>query len=124
VIHIYWGLGGKWGFDAAIPTNEKNEKLLRPGMPACFTVAFGLLFFALIIAVKSGIININMPPWLVDYGTWVIAAVFLLRAVGDFRYIGFLKKIRSTGFAKSDSNFFSPLCLLISLFSIALAIYG
>ena len=122
VIHIYWGLGGKWGFDAAIPTNERNEKMLSPKMTACFTVAFGLLFFALIISVKSGLININMPAWLMNYGVWIIAAIFLLRAIGDFRYIGFFKKIRHTVFGKSDSRYYSPLCLIISILSLLLAI--
>ena len=26
VIHFYWGLGGKWGANAAIPTREKTKK--------------------------------------------------------------------------------------------------
>jgi hypothetical protein len=124
VIHIYWGLGGKSGFDAAIPTNERNEKLLSPKMTACFTVAFGLLLFALIISVKSGLINISLPRSVADYGVWIIAAIFLLRSIGDFRYIGFFKKVRSTSFGKSDSRYYSPLCLIISILSIALAIYG
>ena len=124
VIHIYWGLGGKSGIDASIPTNERNEKLMSPKMPECFLVAFGLLFFALVISVKSTLIYIRLPGWLMDYGTWIIAAIFLLRALGDFRYVGFFKKVRSSRFGKSDSRYYSPLCLMISILSMVLAIYG
>ena len=49
------------------------------------------------------------------YILYFLIAVFFLRALGDFKYIGFFKKIRNTSFAKSDTWFFSPLCLLISL---------
>ena len=29
MIHIYWGIGGKWAASAAVPTNEKNEKIMK-----------------------------------------------------------------------------------------------
>ena len=124
VIHFYWGLGGKSGVDASVPTNERNEKLMSPKMPESLIVAFGLLFFAFVISVKSTLINTRLPGWLMDYGTWIIAAIFLLRALGDFRYVGFFKKVRSTKFGKSDSMYYSPLCLIIGILSMVLAIYG
>jgi len=51
---------------------------------------------------------------------WAIPAIFLLRALGDFRYVGFFKKVKTTPFAKADTKFFSPLCLMLGLFGIAI----
>ncbi|WP_367946795.1 DUF3995 domain-containing protein [Leptospira santarosai] len=45
----------------------------------------------------------------------LLSAMFLFRAIGDFRLVGFFKKIRGTKFAKNDTAFFSPLCLLLSI---------
>ena len=57
VIHFYWGLGGKWGANAAIPTNANKEKVMNPRLFECFVVAFGLLGFGLFILVKTKILS-------------------------------------------------------------------
>ena len=49
------------------------------------------------------------------YGNLAIGIVMLVRAVGDFKYVGFFKKIEGTIFAQNDTRYYSPLCLLISL---------
>ena len=33
-----------------------------------------------------------------------------LRAIGDFRYVGFFNRVRDTGFARLDTLAYSPLC--------------
>jgi len=43
----------------------------------------------------------------------LIAVAFFFRAVGDFNYVGFFKKVKNTGFAKRDNRYYSPLCLLV-----------
>jgi hypothetical protein len=37
----------------------------------------------------------------------------LLRAVGEFRYVGLFKRVRGTKFAVLDTFVYSPLCLLL-----------
>ena len=37
-----------------------------------------------------------------------------LRAVGDFRMVGFWKTVRDTPFARWDTRLFSPLCVAIA----------
>jgi hypothetical protein len=54
----------------------------------------------------------------VRYGSWFIPVVFLLRAVGEFRYVGFFKKIKNTSFAKMDSQYYSPLCLAVGVLAL------
>jgi hypothetical protein len=114
-IHVYWGLGGKWGTNAAIPTKEENKKLMNPGLFECFVVAFGLIGFGTFCLIKAGIIIFDLPRWLLNSGLWIISSVFLLRAIGEFKYVGFFKKVNTTKFAKMDTKYYSPLCLFISV---------
>jgi hypothetical protein len=121
-IHFYWGIGGKWGATGAVPTKRGGEKVLQPGSFDCFVVGLGLLCFGLLVLVKAGILQINLPRWLADYGVWLISAIFILRSVGEFKYVGFFKKIRDTTFGKLDTKYFSPLCLLIGLLGTILSL--
>ena len=51
-------------------------------------------------------------------GLWIIAGIFILRAIGDFRYVGFFKSVKQSAFARADSRYYSPLCLLIGVLGI------
>jgi hypothetical protein len=119
-IHFYWAFGGTWGSDSVLPTKENNLKVLNPSILSTIIVAFGLLGFGLFILVKSGILAFNLPFWLNKYGLWIIASIFIIRAIGDFNYVGFFKKIKQTKFGKSDTKYFSPLCLLIGILALLL----
>ena len=39
----------------------------------------------------------------------------LARAIGEFRLVGFFKTVKGSLFARMDTLFFSPLCVLLSL---------
>jgi hypothetical protein len=49
--------------------------------------------------------------------------VFLVRAVGEFKLVGFFKRVRGTSFARWDTWLFSPLCLGISFAALWLALH-
>lgn len=120
-IHFYWVFGGEWGSDAVLPTkDDNNTKVLKPTILPTLIVAFGLLGFGLFILVMSGLITFDTPQWLAKYGLWIIAGIFTLRAIGDFNYVGFFKKIKLTKFGKNDTKYFSPLCLIIGILTIIL----
>ncbi len=121
-IHFYWGLGGRWGSGAVIPTKDDHVKVMMPGVMPTLIVAFGLLGFGFFILAQAGIISVNLPQWLNRYGLWFIAGLFILRAIGDFNYVGFFKKIKQTKFGKNDSAYYSPLCLLIGLLTIIIGL--
>lgn len=114
-IHFYWLLGGRWGADAALPTSTDGKKALNPRIVETLAVALGLLFMALLHLDKVGLIELNLPLWVDTYALKIIAFIFLIRAIGEFRYVGFFKKIKNTKFARLDIRFYSPLCLLLSL---------
>lgn len=122
-VHVYWLLGGKWGLAAAIPTKADGQPLFRPGPVATLAVAVGLLLMGLIVLVRGGLIQFDWLPGRVgEWSAWAIAAIFLLRAVGDFRYVGFFKKEKGTLFSRMDARCFSPLCLAIGLLAVLLAL--
>lgn len=114
-LHFSWALGSKWAFDNALPQNEAGEKVLKPGKIDCIIVGLGLLAFSLFYLIKTTWLNWTIPGWLLQYAGWGVIAIFLLRAIGDFKYVGFLKKIKQTPFAQLDTSFYSPLCLGIAL---------
>lgn len=124
-LHIYWAFGGSWGSGAVIPTRDNHVKVRMPGPVPTLAVAFGLLFFGAVVFLDSFELNLNDVPGLDlirKYGLGAIALIFLLRAVGDFNYIGFFKKGRNTDFARNDTKYYSPLCLLIGILSIILKV--
>jgi len=118
VIHFYWGLGGKWGANASIPTKENGEKLMNPKPLDCFVIAIGLLSFGVLMLVKSQLISLLVPSVLLNYGIAVITGIFLLRAIGEFRYVGFFKKIKNTTFGQLDTKYYSPLCLIVGILGV------
>ncbi len=114
-IHFNWVLGGSWGFAASLPTKESGERVLNPKRLDSAVVGCGLLAFGLFYFFRSGVLSFELPALLVTYAGWIIPAIFLLRAVGDFRYIGFFKKVKNTPFERLDTRFFSPLCLFVAV---------
>jgi hypothetical protein len=115
LIHFYWIFGGKWGLGKVIPTKENQTSTLSIPKFATLIVALVLLLFGLIYLLKSGLINVQIPNFVTKYGYWIIPSIFILRAIGDFKYVGFFKKIKNTEFAKADSKWFAPLCLIVGI---------
>lgn len=105
-LHMYWAFGGRWGIENAAPVNEAGKKFLNTGVMPSLVVAVGLaLFSAYYIILPSGVLAI---------AGWIIPSIFFIRAIGDFRYVGFFKKVKSSTFAELDTKFYSPLCLVIA----------
>lgn len=107
-LHFYWATGGRWGLAVAIPQTRDGSSVFQPGRVACVAVAFALLLAAA-VALAS------FDPWLKMQLLRALAVIFVLRGVGDFRYVGFTKRIRDTSFAEWDTKLYSPLCVLMAL---------
>jgi hypothetical protein len=119
-IHFYWGLGGKWGVASTIPITKEGSKAMSPGLIACFIVGVGLLAVAAFIALKLNYFTLSVPSWIMNYGLLILACIFTLRAIGEFKYVGFFKRVKGTPFAKMDNLLFSPLCLLMAILLVVL----
>lgn len=116
VLHGYWAAGGRWSFDAAVPIDPGSGAFtFSPGPLATFAVALLLMVAALVALAAAGVLALPIPDSLVRLGIWALAVVFLLRAIGDFRYAGFFKRVRGTRFARLDTRLYSPLCLALSV---------
>jgi hypothetical protein len=115
LIHFNWVIGGEFGFSQSLPTKETGERVLNPKKMDSAVVGIGLCVFGIFYIFKSGLIDYDLPQWIMKYGSWIIPVIFLLRAIGEFKYIGFFKCVRKTDFGKLDTKFFSPLCLIIGI---------
>jgi hypothetical protein len=114
LLHIYWAAGGSFGSAVTVP--EVNGKpTFTPSLTATLLVAAALLLAMLVILGQLGVWGSGLPKWIFKLATWVICLLFFLRALGDFKLIGFFKRLHDTGFAWWDTRVYSPLCLLISI---------
>ena len=116
LIHFNWVIGGTFGFKESLPTKENGERVLNPKKIDSAIVGIGLTAFGFFYVLKSGLIQYNFPEWIMKYGSLIISILFLLRAIGEFKYVGFFKSVKKTNFGKLDTKFFSPLCLIIGIF--------
>lgn len=113
-IHVYWLFGGRGGFLIAVPTRtDTKAPFFKPGRIEIAAVI--LIFWAAsaLLLMEAGVIPVIGPSWLPSFAGWSLAVVFLLRAVGEFKTLGFFKSIRNTHFARMDTLYYSPLCLLL-----------
>lgn len=119
VLHFYWGVGGRWAIDKAVPTNEHGERVLKTSPASCFVVATGLLLFASYYLMDAINMPLPLPGIMANAIGWIIPFIFLLRAIGEFNYVGFTKKIKNTTFGRLDTTYFSPLCIVIAALGFA-----
>lgn len=116
-IHVYWAAGGTW------PAND-SESLGRAVMGptsvkmapwwASLAVAGALGLGAALVLGHVGAIDLGLPDLLVRIGVWVLAGVFLVRAVGGFVLSGFVRARKPDVFSRLDAAVYSPLCLTIA----------
>lgn len=116
-IHVYWAFGGKWGMNVAVPQlpEKPDARAFSPGPLLTLFVAVGLAAMAGLHLHHVGWLDVPLPSWLTTYGLWVIGGIFLLRVIGDFRYVGLFKRATDTPFAKMDTAYYIPLCLVLSI---------
>ncbi len=114
-LHLYWAFGGDWGFDQVLPYNEQGKRMLNPGKVDCVAMAIGFCSFAVYYLIRVGLLPIYLSEWLFRNGAWALSAVFALRALGDFKYLGFTKRITNTDFARLDTRYYSTLCALLAI---------
>jgi hypothetical protein len=122
-LHLYWAAGGTWAASAAVPARE-GRPLFRPTKAG--TVLVAALFFlgAAVLSGRLGLFGRQGPSWFFRAGAWTLAGVFLARAIGDFRWIGFFKRHTGTRFAALDSALYSPLCFGLAVGCAVVALAG
>lgn len=120
-LHVAWALGLGPALDGVVPEVDGRPTFV-PGPLATLVVAACLAGAAGTVLTRAGLWEASpLPAPLASWGTWALAAIFLARAVGDFRLIGFTKRIRGTTFARRDTWLYSPLCAGLGLALLYLA---
>jgi hypothetical protein len=97
-LHVYWANGGKKYLANALPES------IETGKPLFVPTPLMTVFFVRI----QDMGNIN-------WYTLALGIAFGLRAIGDFKYVGFAKKVTETAFARMDTRYYTPLCTYIAL---------
>ena len=122
-LHLYWAFGGMRGKMAAIPQVNGFPAFL-PSSGATFVVALFLSSCAILVASDSGIIPLVLPRVIESWLMYGLSLGFALRAIGDFRLVGFFKRVRGSRFAKLDTFVFSPFCVVLAIAVFLIAFNG
>ncbi len=114
LLHAYWGIVGMRWHSVVLPEID-GKPAFNPSRLECFSVTLVVAVAILLVVWRGGLISVPVPQVLSTVGAAVVGAVFVVRAVGDFRLIGFFKRVRGTVFATWDTLVFSPFCLVMGL---------
>lgn len=120
--HVYMAFAKKSSNDSAAIPSVNGKPLFVPSMQATLAVACALFVFALLVAATAGMVSLGLPNKLLTLSCYALAFGLLARAVGDFKYVGFFKKVRDSRFAFMDTFVYSPLCLMLAV-GVALVAY-
>lgn len=115
VAHLFFAT--RWGrstASSAIPVTTTGRPVFTPSAGMTLAVAAGLAVFAgsLVLLVVAP----SAPARVLVAGASV---VLTLRAVGEGRYVGFSKRVRSTPFARRDDLVFTPVVVALGLGGVA-----
>jgi Protein of unknown function (DUF3995) len=114
LMHVYWAVGGRAGKSIAVPEINGRPAFV-PSTAGTLAVAAALFFAASVVAIAGGLVGVGGYRGLFRILALGLSATFLARAVGDFRLVGFFKRVRGTRFALLDTTVFAPLCLVFGL---------
>jgi hypothetical protein len=120
LLHFYWAAGGVTSGVAAIPS-VGGKQAFTPSAFGTAMVALAFVAAVLVVLGHSGFLGGFVPQWIFRTGLYVISVLFLLRAIGEFRLVGFFKQVSDSTFAQWDTWFYSPLCLVIAVIAFILA---
>jgi hypothetical protein len=98
----------------AVPS-KSGKPLFVPSVGATVAVGLVLLVFACLVAAAAGFVEVGLPVRVLTWSCYALALGLFARAVGEFKYVGFFKRVRGSKFARLDTLLYSPLCLLLAL---------
>jgi hypothetical protein len=90
------------------------KSVFEPSRLAAASVGVALRLLAAVVLMRSANLPAILAPSILQWAV-SIAFVTLLRAIGDFRLVGFFKQVRNSDFARMDAACYSSLCVLLAL---------
>jgi len=124
LLHVYWACGGRRGWNAALPERpaptapdftSARVKALTPSHAATLAVAGALALTGLLVSLRAGLFAPPLRHWALTTTLTIAALVFLVRAVGDFHWVGLFKQASDSTFAHWDTAVYSPLCFALGV---------
>ena len=112
--HFYMALVPRSGTAGAVPSVE-GRPLFTPSRKATVGVGVVLPLFSALVAATAGLISVGLSRKALCWLSFTLAIGLLARAVGEFKYVGFFKRVRGSRFARLDTLLYSPLCLLLAI---------
>lgn len=111
-LHTYWAFGGNFGHGSAIPTVQ-GQPTFTPSFWMTMAVASALFLVAVaLLTITSSLAWLRLPSMAAIIFTSLVLA---LRAMGDFKLVGFFKLQSESRFAQMDTWLYSPLCLVLAV---------
>lgn len=104
----------------AVPSVD-GKPLFKPSKASTVAVGVVLLLFAALVAATAGFLATGLPHRWLAWGCYALALGLLARAIGEFKYVGFFKKVRGSEFARMDTLVYSPVCLALAAGTAAVA---
>jgi hypothetical protein len=68
-----------------------------------------------LVASTARLVPALIPGFVLGWLSYALALGLAARAVGEFKYVGFFKRVRGSKFARLDTLVYSPLCLLLAI---------
>ena len=123
--HVYWALGGLYGKPATFARAD-GKHVFAPSALATLLVGIGLAGCAALSAATAGLIPSPLSGHAHGSLSFALAAALMLRAIGDFKLVGFFKPAADDSFARLDKLVYSPICfaLAVAVGSLALLSRG
>lgn len=108
-MHLYWVFGGQKGAKAAIPSTG-TDLLFKPSKIGTSIVAILLALAAWFVLELGRVVPIQFFHFFYFYGAGLLSCLFILRSIGDFKWVGFFKRKKRNGFCKMGyCALFAPL---------------
>jgi hypothetical protein len=122
MLHVGWAVRAKLGDSVVIPKVD-GRPVFTPSRTSTLLVASALLGAMFVALLQGRILHAVLPDAPVQWAALAAGSAFLLRAVGEFRLVGFFKRVRNSDFARWDDWCFSPLSALIGSAFLYLALH-
>jgi hypothetical protein len=119
--HFYWGFGGRVGHRVSVPervdaqSRGSSTPLFAPSPAATLGVAVALTLICVALVLYVAGVTLGLPRVLWRIGIAGGGLVFLLRGFSWHPYFGLFKRVHGTAFARNDTWFYSPGCVLVGI---------
>jgi hypothetical protein len=121
VLHFYWVARGASSKVSGVLPSSGGQAAFRPSRLLTLLVAIALLACGLLFLGKLGYLGSAIPVHYFETALGLLAAILILRSIGDFRLVGLFKKVRGTPFSRMDTRVYVPLCMVLAVCSVVVA---